>query len=140
MTVGLAATTLANKWLDLLGGTAFTTPGGTWSQLHTADPGASGTTSPCSGASSAGTRKAISWAAAAGGSKAAQATFPSWTNWDGGSVTITHLSQWDAVGSGNPASGGNYFFSAALTSGKPITNGDTFNLTSLSVALTPIAA
>jgi len=140
LTVGLATTTLANKWLDMLGGTAFTAPTNTYSQLHTADPGAAGTTSPCSGASSAGTRKVLSWAAASAGSKAIQATLPSWTAWDGGSVTISHLSQWDAAGAGNPASGGNYMFSAALSSGKPITNGDTFNLTSMSVALTPLAA
>ncbi len=139
MTTGLAATTLANKWLDMLGGTAFTAPAGFYAQLHTADPGAAGTTSPCSGASSAGTRKSVSWSAASAGSKSMSNT-PSWTTWDGGSVTVSHISTWDAAGSGNPASGGNYMLSGALSSGKAMTNGDTFNLTSLSVALTPIAA
>jgi hypothetical protein len=139
MTVGLKDTNLANKWLDMLGGTAFTAPASCNGQLHTADPGVAGTTSPCNGASSAGTRKAITWAAAAAGAKAMSGT-PSWTSWDGGSVTISHLSFWDAIGAGNPATGGNFLFSGVLSSGKAITNGDTFNLTSLSVSLAPLAA
>jgi len=132
MTTGIAATTLANKWLDMLGGTAFTAPAGSYVGLHTADPGAAGTTSPCTG-SVGGVRKAVTWGAASAGSKAMTGT-PSWAAWDGGSVTISHISSWDAVTSGN------FLFSTALAAGQAITNGSTFNLTSLSVALTPIAA
>lgn len=130
MTTGIASG-IANGWLDGMTGWYI--------QLHTADPGAAGTTSPCSGASSAGTRKASTMGAASGGSKA-QTSGGSWTTWDGGSVTISHISCWTTAGSGNPATGGTFQFSGALTSGKAITNGDTFNLTSLSVSVTPIAA
>jgi hypothetical protein len=49
MTVGLAATTLANKWLDMLSGTAFTAPVGAFIKLHTADPGAAGATAAAVG-------------------------------------------------------------------------------------------
>lgn len=139
MTTGLSTANLANKWLDMLAATAFTAPVGSYGQLHTADPGSAGTTSPCSGATTAGTRKSLTWSAAASGSKSMSGT-PSWAAWDGGSVTISHLSFWDAVGSGNPATGGAFLFSGALSSAKAITNGDTFNLTSLSVSLAPLAA
>lgn len=143
MTTGLAATTLANKWLDMLGGSAFTAPAGTYIQLHTADPGAAGTTSPCTG-TVGGDRKALTWAAASAGSKAITTTLPSWATWDGGSVTISHVSVWDAAGSGAGAgtadTGGNFLFSGALTAPKAITNGDTYNQSSLSVAFTPVAA
>jgi hypothetical protein len=132
MTTGLSTANLANKWLDMIGSTAFTAPAASYGGLHTADPGAAGTTSPCTG-SVGGVRKSISWSAASAGSKAMTGT-PSWAAWDGGSVTISHLSFWDALTSGT------FLFSGALSSGKAITNGDTFNLTSLSVSLAPLAA
>src|SRR5258708_14984626 len=62
MASGLAATTLANKWLNMLGGTAFTAPS-TFVQLHTGEPGAAGS----SNVSSVTTRPAITWAAASAG-------------------------------------------------------------------------
>ena len=46
MTVGLATTTLANNWLNMLRQVAFTAPAGTYIKLHTADPGAAGTANP----------------------------------------------------------------------------------------------
>ncbi len=130
MTVGLAATTLANKWLDMLGGTAFTAPAGTFVKLHTGDPGAAGT----SNASANTTRPALSWAAASAGSKAIQATLPVWSAWASGSETLTHISVWDA------STAGNFLYSVALTASKPVTNGDTVTLASHTHALTPIAA
>jgi hypothetical protein len=132
MTTGISTANLANKWLDMIGGTAFTAPAASYVQTHTADPGAAGTTSPTTGAN-AGVRKAVTWGLAAAGSKAMTGT-PSWASWDGGSVTISHISAWDAL------SAGNFLFSGALAAGQAITNGSTFNLTSLSVALTPLAA
>lgn len=130
MTVGLAATTLANKWLDMLGATAFTAPTNTYMKLHTADPGAAGTTA----ASANTTRVIIAWAAASAGSKAIQATLPSWASWASGSETISHVSVWDNL------TAGNFLYSFALTTPKAITNGDTLNMTSHSIAFTPIAA
>jgi hypothetical protein len=132
MTTGISTANLANKWLDMIGGTAFTAPAASYVGVHTADPGALGTTSPCTGAVG-GVRKAVVWGAAAAGSKAMTGT-PSWASWDGGSVTISHVSAWDALSSGN------FLFSGALAAGQAITNGATFNLTSLSIALTPVAA
>src|SRR5512135_517752 len=98
----------------------------------TAEPGAEGTTSACTGTVGA-SRKQSTMSAASGGSKA-QSAGGSWTAWDGGSVTITNISVWTALTSGT------FQFSGLLTASKAITNGDTFNLTSLSIALTPIAA
>lgn len=130
MTAGAAATTLANKWLDMLGATAFTAPTNTYVKLHTGDPGAAGTTA----ASTNTTRVILAWSAASAGAKAITATLPSWATWASGSETITHVSVWDNL------TAGNFLFSVALTASKPVTNGDTLNLTSLSVSITPIAA
>lgn len=130
MTVGLSTANLANKWLDMLGGTAFTAPTTTYVKLHTADPGASGATA----ASAETTRKALTWSAASSGSKAITSTLPSWASWSAGSETITHISVWDA------STAGNFLFSVALTASKSVTNGDTLNLTSLTFALSPLAA
>lgn len=131
MTAGLAATTLANKWLDMLGATAFTAPVGSFSKLHTGDPGAAA----ASNASSVTTRMTNTWAAASAGSKALTTTLPSWTSWAGTSPeTITHISVWDAV------TAGNFLYSFALTASKTVTTGDTLNLTSHSISFTPIAA
>lgn len=130
MTAGMSAANLANKWLDMLGGTAFTAPGTTAVKLHTGDPGSAGTTN----ASAETTRKALTWGSASAGSKAIAATLPSWATWSAGSETITHISVWDST------TAGNFLFSVALSASKPMTNGDTLNLTALTFALTPIAA
>lgn len=130
MTVGLAATTLANKWLDMLGASAFTAPATTAVKLHTGDPGSAGTAN----ASANTTRVALTWSAASAGSKAITATLPSWATWASGSETITHVSVWDST------TAGNFLFSAVLTVSKAVTNGDTLNLLTLTVSFTPIAA
>lgn len=131
MAVGMHTVNLANKWLDMLGGTAFTAPTNTYAKLHTADPGAAATTAP----SSVTTRVILSWAAAASGSKAIQATFPSWASWAGTSPeTLTHISVWDNL------TAGVVLFTAALTASKTVTTGDTFTLSSLSFGMTPVMA
>jgi hypothetical protein len=130
VTVGLHAVNLANKWLDMLAGTAFTAPSTTAVKLHTGDPGSAGTAN----ASAETTRKALTWSAASAGSKAITTTLPSWTSWSVGTETITHISCWDST------TAGNFLFSAALTTSKTPTNGDTLNLTALTFAFTPIAA
>lgn len=130
MTVGLAATTLANKWLDMLSGTAFTAPAGAFTKLHTADPGAAGATAAAVGDA---TRKTHTWAASSAGSKAMNGTLPVWTN-GGTSETLSHISEWDA------SSAGNFLFSAALTTPQAWASGNTFTLNTLTIAFTPIAA
>jgi hypothetical protein len=129
MTVGLSAANLANQWLNMLGGTAFTAPAAFYVKLHTADPGASGATA----ASAETTRKAVTFSAASAGSKSMSGTV-SWTSWSAGSETISHVSFWDA------STAGNFLGSAALTASKSVANGDTLTLSTLTVALTPIAA
>jgi len=130
MTVGLSATGLANKWLDMLGGTAFSAPSNTYVKLHTGDPGSAG----ASNASANTTRVVLAWSAASAGSKAITATLPSWATWAAGSETISHISIWDNL------TAGNFLASVALASSKPMTNGDTLNLTALTAAHSPIAA
>lgn len=131
MASGLAATTLANKWLDMLGASAFSAPATTFVQLHTGEPGAAGT----SNVSSVTTRPAITWAAASAGSKAIAATLPAWSNWAGtNGEVVTNISVWDA------SSNGNFLFSVLLTASKTVNNGDTLTLTSMTISFTPIAA
>jgi hypothetical protein len=135
VTVGLSATNLANKWLDVLGngasaGTTFTALAGTYIKLHTGDPGAAGATAAAAGST---TRVAQGFSAAAAGSKSGTGTAPVWTN-GGTSETLSHISAWDA------STAGNFIFSAALTASQAWASGNTFTLTSLTVSLTPIAA
>lgn len=67
-----------------------------FASLHTADPGATGT-SEVTGGAPAYARKALGWAAASGGSAASNTSevfdVP-------GSTTITHLGYWSAVSAG----------------------------------------
>lgn len=127
MTVGLAATTLANNWLNMLRGTAFTAPAATYIKLHTADPGAAGATA----ASAVTTRQAATFSAASAGA-IALSNSPSFTMT--GTETISHISVWDA------SSAGNFLWSAALTTSKSVVNTDTLTFTTLGVSLTPVAA
>ena len=130
MTLGLSAANLANKWLDMLAGTAFTAPANTFIKLHTADPGSAGTTAAAAGDA---TRKQVTWGAAAAGSKAMSSMSGSWTN-GGTSETLSHISGWDNV------SAGVFLFSAALSSTQAWNTSNVYALTTLTVALTPIAA
>lgn len=129
MTVGLSTVNVANKWLNVFGNTTFTGIATVYAQLHTADPGASGTTA----ASAETTRKAITWNAAANGSKSMSGTL-SWTSWSAGPETITHVSLWDASTSGN------FLWSGALATSKAVANNDTLNITALTLGVTPLAA
>jgi hypothetical protein len=130
MTTGLSSANLANKWLDMLAGTAFTAPAAFWAKLHTADPGSAGATAAGVGDA---TRKQVTWAAASAGSKAMSSMSGNWTN-GGTSETLTHLSFWDA------SSAGNFLASCALTASQAWVSTNTFTLTSLSISFTPIAA
>jgi hypothetical protein len=136
MAVGLSAVNTANAWLNTLRGTSaatFTAVTTMFIQLHTnaGDPGASGT----SNVSSVTTRPALNFGAAAAGSQAAVATLPSWTNWAGtNGEIVTYVSTWGA------SSAGTFYYSATLTLAKTVNTGDTLSVSSLTVALTPIAA
>lgn len=134
MAVGLSAVNTANAWLNTLRGTSaatFTAVTTLFVQLHTGDPGASGTAN----VSSVTTRPALNFGAASAGSQSAIATLPSWATWAGtNGEVVTHISVWGA------SSAGTFYYSAQLTASKTVNTGDTLNLTSLTVALTPIAA
>lgn len=122
MTVGLASAAV-NGWLDGTFGTTFV-------KLHTADPGAAGATAAAAGDT---TRKSATMASASGGSKAMTGTAGPWTN-GGTSETLSHISLWSA------STAGTFNASAALTASQAWASGNTFSLTSLSIAITPIAA
>ena len=127
MTTGLAATTLANNWLNMLRAVAFTAPAGTFVKLHTADPGVAGATAP----SVVTTRNSAVFNAAAGGA-ITLSTLGAYTMT--ATETISHISVWDA------ATAGNFLFSGVLTTAKAVVNTDTLTFTSLTVSLAPIAA
>jgi hypothetical protein len=134
MTVGFSAVNTANAWLNCLRGTSAATFTGVTTmfvQLHTGDPGASGTAN----VSSVTTRPALNFGAASAGSQSAIATLPSWATWAGtNGEVVTHISTWGA------SSAGTFYYSVALTASKTVNTGDTLNLSSLTVAITPIAA
>lgn len=118
---------LEQKWLDMLGGTAYTAPTTTYLQLHTADPTDAGTTSVATN----NTRQSVSWAAASNpaGTKAISATV-SWTNVST-TETYSHWSLWDS----GTAGAGNCLWTGALSSNASVTAGDTFQITALTLTL-----
>jgi hypothetical protein len=127
---GLSTVNLANAWLNVISGTTFTGAVGSFIQLHTADPASAGTTA----VSSVTTRPSATWNAAASGSKTISNT-PTWATWAGTSPeTVTDVTDWSA------SSAGTFYFSVQLTASKSVQTGDTLTLSSLSVALTPVAA
>ena len=124
MTVGLAVAAV-NGWLDGTFATASC-----YVKLHTADPGASGATAAAAGST---TRVNATMGAASAGSKAMTSMASTWTN-GGTSETLSHLSLWTA------ATVGTFNGSAALTTPQAWVATNTFTLSSLSIAITPIAA
>lgn len=132
MAEGLAPTLVSNLLNTLrAAGAAFGPVAGSFIQLHTANPGAAGTSAISVGST---TRLAATLNASSAGSALALASIVGpWTN-GGTSETITDISVWTAV------SGGTFEYSVLLTVGKAWASGDAFNLNSLSVALTPQAS
>lgn len=123
MALGLEAT-VANALLNALGNaTNYTAPTEVWIKLHTADPGAAGT----SNAATETTRKQASFGAASGGSMANDAVL-TWTNISG-SQDATHFSAWSA------SSAGTFRFSGTVTA-NAYTAGDTFNVASGALTVT----
>lgn len=134
MTVGFSTTNTVNAWLNVLRGTSAATFTGVTTlfvQLHTGDPGASGTAN----VSSVTTRPAVNFAAAASGAQAITGTQPAWASWAGtNGEVVTHISVWGA------SSAGTFYYSAALTASKTVNTGDTLTLTTLGVSIAPLAA
>ncbi|MFF3884032.1 hypothetical protein [Streptomyces sp. NPDC001914] len=131
MADGLSSTLVSNLLNTLRTAGAAFGPVATYVQLHTASPGAAGTTAVSAGSS---TRIAATLSASSGGSALAlSADVGPWTN-GGTSETITHISVWTA------SSGGTFEFSIALTSSKAWAAADTFLLKTLGISLSPQAA
>lgn len=126
MTVGIASAH-ATAILNLYKGTTYTAPSGIYVQLHTADPGAAGTTA----VSAVTTRNQITWGTVSAGSLA-MSSIGSYSMTS--SETITHISLWGA------SSGGTFYQSLALTSSVPVVNGTTLSFSAISVAYSPLAA
>jgi hypothetical protein len=132
MAEGLS-TTLVSNWLNTLrsAGAAFGPVAGTFVQLHTANPGAAGTTAVSVGSA---TRISATLAASSGGSALAlSGSVGPWTN-GGTSETLTDISVWTA------SSAGTFLFSVALTASKAWASADTFTLSTLGVSLSPQAS
>ena len=132
MAVGFSTVNTVDAWLNCIraSGATRTVVAGTYVKLHTADPGAAGATAAAAGST---TRVAMTQAASSSGSIAMNGTSPVWTN-GGTTETLTHISVWDAVSSGN------FLYSAALTSSQAWVSGNTFTLNSCTVSITPLAA
>jgi hypothetical protein len=124
VTLGLSST-VVNGWLDGTFATASC-----YVKLYIGDPGAAGATTPAVGDA---TRKQATMATASGGSKAMTGTAGPWTNVST-TETLSHIGLWSA------AAAGTFNASAALTASQAWVNTNTFTLTSLSIAITPIAA
>jgi hypothetical protein len=128
VTAGASSSNLVSKWLNMLRGTAFTAPSSLNVQLHTGDPGAAGTANQ----SAVTTRQVATVSASASGSALALSNTPACAMT--ATETISHISIWDASTSGN------FLLSIALTVAQAVNSGDTLNLNSLSIGMTPQAA
>lgn len=116
MADGLEAT-VANAILDaLVRSVAWTDPVAFYVKLHTASPGAAGTTAPATET----TRKLPTYSAAASGAITNSGAV-SWTNYPA-AETITHVSFWDAV------TAGAFLGSKQLTVARTPAIGDTVTL------------
>ena len=130
MTTGISAAQ-ANSILDALAkGTDYAGNAAVWVKLHTADPGAAGTTAAAGNTS----RQQAAFASAAAGANATNADLV-WTNVST-AETYSHVSFWTA------SSSGTFLGSSVLTASKTVAIGDTFTIPSgsLTMGLTPVAA
>lgn len=136
---GLSAT-LADDWLGMLGGTAFTAPSATYVQLHTGDPGSAG----ASNVSSVTTREAVTWGAPSAGSISENNT-PTWSSWAGtNGEVVTDISVWNASSAGTflfsaPLAGTAYEFTCTDASPGVFTAPGSSYANGTQVVLTPIA-
>ena len=124
MTVG-NSTTHAHAIINVLRNTAYAGIATVYMQLHTADPGAAGTT-----AASTASRQLLTIGAPSGGSSTATSPNFSIT----ATETISHFSLWTA------SSAGTFIGSGAFSASRSVVNGDQITLSSFTVSITPIAA
>lgn len=130
MTVGWSSANLITPVLNIFRGTTFTGIATPFIQLHTGDPGASGTAN----VSSVTTRMAITWNAPSSNQITISST-TQWTAWAGtNGEVVSHVSLWSA------STVGTFYDSFALTLAKTINTGDTFTLNSCTIGLSPVAA
>jgi hypothetical protein len=116
MATGLSAT-VANGFLNALcRATNYTAPVAFYIKLHTADPGAAGTTA----AATETTRKAVTFGSAASGGAISNTVAVTWTA-VAGTEDFTHYSIWDAVSSGN-------FLGSGTITANAVVAGDDFTL------------
>lgn len=119
MALGFAAAT-GNAILDGFGNnTAYTGEAAIYMQLHTAAPGAAGTTSIATET----TRKSVSFGAAATVSSVSTMKNDAAITWTSvaGSETYTHFSLWSASTSGT-------FLGSGTVTANAVTAGDTFTI------------
>lgn len=128
MTVGISTVNLANPILDWLRGVAPAAVPGLWMQLHTGDPGASGTAN----VSAVTTRIQMTMNAASGGSITLASAGGTWAMT--ATETITHVSIHDA------AAAGLFRWSAVATNPRSVVNGDTLTPTALTLSNSPLAS
>jgi len=117
MALGLASGEAA-KILDAIGNaTNYTAPTAFWIELHTADPGAAGTTAIAGNA----TRKQVSFGAASGGAIANDVA----VTWSAGEVdTSEDYTHWAAF----TASSAGTFLASGTVTANAVTVGDTFTI------------
>ena len=117
----------ANKVMDhCIGGASWSPPATVYLKLHIGDPGPDGTAKP----SATSTRKAATWSAAANGLIALAADV-TWTAT--AKESISHISGWDAL------TAGNCLFTDELDEAKNLFVGDTFDLPSATLQISPEA-
>jgi hypothetical protein len=117
MAVGLASATAQSLLNALFNQTNYTAPTALFIQLHTAEPGASGTTAVATETD----RQDItsSFSTASGGTVTNDVAI-TWTN-VAGSEDFTHYSVWSA------STNGTFYWSGAITA-NTVTAGDTFTI------------
>ena len=125
---GLAVAS-ANSMLNALRNVSWTSTG-TYIELHTASPGAAGTTSVSVGST---VRLSATYSAASGGAIALSGAVGPWTN-GGTTETITDVAVWTA------STAGTFLWSAPLTVQKAWASGDTLTLNSCTLSIVPLAA
>ena len=125
---GLAVAS-ANSMLNALRNVAWASTG-TYIELHTASPGAAGTTSVSVGST---VRLSATYSAAASGQIQLSGSVGPWTN-GGTTETITDVAIWTA------STAGTFLWSAPLTVQKAWASGDTLTLNSCTLQIIPLAA
>lgn len=131
MTVGLASGVAQSILDSLCRAVSWTAPAAFYVKLHTADPGAAGST----GAFGDTTRKAATFSAAASDGTITTTADLNWTAVSAAG-TVTHVSFWSA------SSAGTYLGSDDLATSRVLAIGDNFTILAgdVDLALSPIAA